>query len=222
MNNHGKPLIVALLIVSAIGLLLVIQFGIIAVTFEKLGISSTGAVLLLLGSIVGSFINLPLFSLKADKPRREVDSWLYLLLGLRPRLDFSRTIVAINIGGGLIPVVFSVYLTRIMDLSPIELIWVVAIVTLVSYLTSRPVKGAGIMMPMLVAPLTAAIFAMLVNPNQSAPLAYVGGTLGVLIGADLLRILDVRQLRAPIAAIGGAGTFDGVFITGIIAVLLTG
>jgi hypothetical protein len=30
----------------------------------------------------------------------------------------------------------------------------------------------------------------------------------------------VRRLGAPVVSIGGAGTFDGVFLTGIVAVLL--
>ncbi|MDR9481040.1 MAG: DUF1614 domain-containing protein, partial [Spiribacter sp.] len=41
-----------------------------------------------------------------------------------------------------------------------------------------------------------------------------------LLGADLMRLGNVRGLGSPIASIGGAGTFDGVFITGIVAVLL--
>jgi uncharacterized membrane protein len=75
-------------------------------------------------------------------------------------------------------------------------------------------------MPILLAPLAAALAAILLNPEQSPPLAYISGTLGVLIGADLLRLKDIRKLATPIASIGGAGTFDGIFFTGIIAVLL--
>jgi uncharacterized membrane protein len=44
--------------------------------------------------------------------------------------------------------------------------------------------------------------------------------LGTLIGADLLNLGIVSQLEAPMLSIGGAGTFDGVFLTGILAVLL--
>ena len=117
---------------------------------------------------------------------------------------------------------FSLYLLFTLDLRVADVVFVGSFVALVSYLFSRPVKGMGVMMPILVAPLTAALAAMLINQSQSAPVAYIGGTLGVLVGADLLRIMDVRRLRAPIASIGGAGTFDGVFLTGIIAVLLTG
>jgi uncharacterized membrane protein len=98
---------------------------------------------------------------------------------------------------------------------------VTGIVTLVSHLSSRPMRGIGIGMPVFVAPLAAAITAVLVDVDHSAPLAYVGGTLGVLIGADLMRFRDIRKLGAPLASIGGAGTFDGIFITGIVAVLLT-
>ena len=76
-------------------------------------------------------------------------------------------------------------------------------------------------MPVLIAPLTAALIAVAINIEHSAPLAYISGTLGVLIGADLLRLKDVRQLGAPVASIGGAGTFDGIFMTGIVAALLT-
>ena len=50
--------------------------------------------------------------------------------------------------------------------------------------------------------------------------ASISGTFGVLIGADLLNLRNLAALRAPVVSIGGAGTFDGIFLTGIIAVLL--
>jgi uncharacterized membrane protein len=51
-------------------------------------------------------------------------------------------------------------------------------------------------------------------------LAYISGSLGTLIGADLLNLDKLQGLGAPIASIGGAGTFDGIFLTGIVAVLM--
>jgi len=51
-------------------------------------------------------------------------------------------------------------------------------------------------------------------------LAYVCGVLGTLIGADLTNLEAVQEIEAPIASIGGAGTFDGVFLSSTIAVLL--
>jgi len=75
-------------------------------------------------------------------------------------------------------------------------------------------------MPIFLAPLTSAILALIIDPAHAAQLAYISGVLGVLIGADILQLKAIEDLGAPIASIGGAGTFDGIFMTGIIAVLL--
>jgi uncharacterized membrane protein len=91
----------------------------------------------------------------------------------------------------------------------------------VARLFSRPIRGLGIGIPILIAPVAAAGIAYLVDRDQAAPLAYIGGTLGVLIGADLLRLPDIRRLGVPFASIGGAGSFDGIFVTGLLAVLLS-
>jgi uncharacterized membrane protein len=102
-----------------------------------------------------------------------------------------------------------------------ELLFSIGLVSAVCYIMSRPVAGIGIGMPPLIAPFIAAIVALFVNHELAAPLAYICGTLGVLIGADILRMPDISRLGSPVASIGGAGTFDGIFLTGIVAVLLT-
>jgi uncharacterized membrane protein len=94
-------------------------------------------------------------------------------------------------------------------------------VATLSYLLSRPIPGLGIAMPIFVAPVAAALAAILLGGEESPALAYISGSLGVLIGADLLRLWDIPRLGAPIASIGGAGTFDGIFVTGLLAVLLS-
>ncbi|MGH8583209.1 MAG: DUF1614 domain-containing protein, partial [Gammaproteobacteria bacterium] len=95
------------------------------------------------------------------------------------------------------------------------------VVAAVSFAMSRPVAGIGIAMPILVAPATAALAGLILGGDEGPALAYISGSLGVLIGADLLRLSDVRRLGIPIASIGGAGTFDGIFVTGLVAVLLS-
>jgi uncharacterized membrane protein len=82
------------------------------------------------------------------------------------------------------------------------------------------VPGIGIAIPSLVPPIIAATVALLVARANVAAVAYVSGSLGTLIGADLLNLGKVQGLGAPVVSIGGAGTFDGVFLTGILAVLL--
>ena len=200
--------------------LIVLYLGVFALALDKLGLSPHSATLLLTVTLLGSAINLPLFRIDAQAPPdSETRPWPGLLPGRR--LAFTgKTIIAVNLGGALIPVAFSLYLAGSNRLAPASLLLATAIVAATCYFASRPVRGIGIGMPVFVAPLAAALTAILLEPQNSAPLAYVCGTLGVLIGADLMHIKDIRKVGVPVASIGGAGTFDGVFLTGIIAVLL--
>jgi uncharacterized membrane protein len=177
--------------------------------------------LLLSTSLLGSLINLPLFSVKAEGPPPPMPQPFRSLLKLPPMEFTGKTVVAINVGGCLVPLAFSIYLLRHNSLHPLMVISTVAMVAAVCRLASRPVPGVGIGIPMFVAPLVAAVGSMLIDPQQSAPLAYISGMLGVLIGVDLSRLGDIRKMGTPFAAIGGAGTFDGIFLSGIVAVLLT-
>jgi len=45
--------------------------------------------------------------------------------------------------------------------------------------------------------------------------------MGTLLGADLLHLREIRKYPG-IISIGGAGVFDGIFLTGIVAVFLSG
>jgi uncharacterized membrane protein len=83
------------------------------------------------------------------------------------------------------------------------------------------VPGVGIAVPIFIPPIVTAIVALGLRRWNPAPLAYIAGSLGTLIGADLLNLNKVRDLGAPVASIGGAGKFDGIFLTGVVAVLLT-
>jgi len=96
----------------------------------------------------------------------------------------------------------------------------VAVVAIITHVVARPVKGVGIATPAFIPPLVAALSAFLLQSDAPQVIAYVAGVLGTLIGADLSNLHLIPKLGAPVASIGGAGTFDGVFLSGIIAVLL--
>lgn len=222
---HGMPMrspLSLLLLILATGILItLVQIGALTVAFGKLGLSSESALLLLLTSLIGSAINLPLFSMRADAASPEtVPEPLRPLLTEAMRQFKGRTTIAVNVGGGLVPVCFSAYLMYHNPIPVLDVAISVGIMALLCYRFSRPIPGLGIGMPMLVAPIAAALIALLLNEEASAPLAYICGTLGVLIGADLMRTGDIRRMGVPIASIGGAGTFDGIFLTGLVAVLL--
>lgn len=191
-----------------------VQVGLISIAFDKLGLSPESAYMLLVCTLVGSVINLPLLTLKADGSEQTRSP-------AAEQADFKgKILIAANVGGAVVPVAFSIYL---IDHNPLGLFHVaiaVALVAVIARKFSRPIPGVGIGIPLLITPIAAALIATFVDPQQRAPLAYIGGTLGVLIGADLIRLTDIRKLGIPFAAIGGAGTFDGVFLTGLVAVLL--
>jgi len=201
-------------------LLAVIHIGVISITFSKLGLTRDSAFVLLFCSLLGSLMNIPLFTIKAKSPIKVRDVPLSGLL--RPYLKYrsGRTLIAVNVGGALIPVMFSIYLFSTQPLMLHEILIGISMVTLISYVYSFPVPGTGIGMPMIIAPVFAAIIAIMLNSEFSAPLAYISGTMGVLIGADLLNFRHISHMGAMVASIGGAGTFDGIFMTGILAVLL--
>jgi len=96
----------------------------------------------------------------------------------------------------------------------------VTVVSMVTHRFAQPVPGLGITLPLFIPPIISALIAIILAPNHAPALAYIAGTLGTLIGADLMNLKKIEALGAPVASIGGAGTFDGIFFTGILAVLL--
>ncbi len=131
----------------------------------------------------------------------------------------SHTIIAINVGGAVVPALLSIYLTVRHRLG-LRAVLGIVMVAVVVHTMAQPIRGLGISVPVFVPPLVAAATAMVLSRRSAAPLAYVAGSVGTLIGADLWNLGKISALGAPIASIGGAGTFDGVFLTGLIAVLL--
>ncbi len=216
-----SPFSLILLFLAAGLIFTMVQIGALTIAFGKLGLSRESALLLLASSLLGSLINLRLFRIQAQaaSPDDAPPALRPLLSAAMKRFD-GHTTIALNVGGALIPISFSFYLLQHHPLPLSDVMLAVFIVALVCYRFSRPIPGLGIGMPIFIAPLAAALTALFINTEMSAPLAYICGTLGVLIGADLMRTNDIRKMGVPVASIGGAGTFDGIFLTGLIAVLL--
>ncbi len=200
-------------------LIIVIQIEVFTLVLSRLGLSPSSASLLLVATFFGSTLNLPLASISSAFNYDEYKSLQHLYLP--QEFTNGRTMIMINVGGGLIPVLFSTYLILTSGLSITVVILAACLISIISYVFSRPIANIGIGMPLFIAPICAAFTATVLSPENAPALAYICGSLGVVIGADLMRIKDIRRLNTPIASIGGAGTFDGIFMTGIIAVLLT-
>jgi uncharacterized membrane protein len=128
-------------------------------------------------------------------------------------------ILAINVGGALIPTLLSFHLMAMRNIWGRALV-ATAIMAVICHMLAQPVRGVGIALPTFAPPIAAALTAALVSWEALAPLAYIGGSLGVLVGADVLNLDKLSSLGAPMASIGGAGAFDGIFVAGMLAVLL--
>src|SRR5262249_55603244 len=197
-----------------------IQINVLRYAYARLGVSSGAALLLLMGSLIGSYVNIPVW----EFPEREVQSGREVIFfGMRyvvpVVVEWPGTVIAVNVGGAVIPTLLSLYLLFRNDLW-IRGIITVAVVTAIVHWLAYPVPGVGIAVPIFVPPVATAIAAVLIARDHAAALAYVGGSLGTLVGADLLNLDVVRGLGAPVASIGGAGTFDRILLTGIVGVLL--
>jgi len=221
MKNYFSP-VHFLFFVFLLGILMMlIQVELLSFAFAKLGLPPALGLTVLFLSLLGSVINLPVTRLKNDIPLQEITQPISWGLLKMPLQSFrNETLISINFGGCLIPASLSLYLFLHSTLTLPSTLLGIFMMSMISYFFSRPIQGLGIGMPILIAPISAALVALLISPEQSAPLAYISGTLGVLIGADLLHLKDIPKLGAPHASIGGAGTFDGIFITGIVAALL--
>ncbi|HEX3725652.1 MAG TPA: DUF1614 domain-containing protein, partial [Pirellulales bacterium] len=150
-----------------------------------------------------------------------VDPWLGTRHMVPVINQWPGTILAVNLGGAVIPTILSIYLVfknQIYGQAAVG----IATVAVVVHALATPVPQMGIAVPVLIPPILSALVAMFLSRDYAAPLAYVSGCMGTLVGADLLNLGKLADLGASIASIGGAGTFDGVFLTGILAVLLAG
>ncbi len=216
------PTRLILLFAAAVFLVTIVQIGILQVVFSRLGLSADSATMLLMLTLFGSMLNLPLFTVRTDPAEQEKRLHdIPRMLLKRIQVIPGKTIIAVNVGGCVVPLAFSLYLFKHSQPDMLGVVAAVAAVTAVSHGISFSMPKVGIVMPILIAPVAAAMVALALDPEQAPALAYIGGTLGVLIGADILRLKDIGKLGEPVASIGGAGSFDGIFVTGIVAVLLT-
>ena len=222
---HYLPLtpgLFSILVILFAGLIILIQLRILRYAYMRLGVGPGAALLLLLGSLIGSYFNIPITILPGHAVRsREVVDFYGMRYVVPLVTSWPGTVLAVNVGGAVIPTLMSTDLVLRYRLWLRAAIAVVVIAGVI-HTMATPVEGVGIAVPVFAPVVTTAILAFILSREYAAPLAYIGGSMGTLIGADLLNLDKIGGLGAPVASIGGAGTFDGIFLTGILAVLLAG
>ncbi len=224
--------IIILLLIIVVPIIIIYLFLRLSETaFEMVGFSHWNATLAVFGSILGSLVDIPLTGAISSYP-----SWYVAVMSLDPQsfpTTFHSLYLAVNLGGCIIPLIISAHLLLSRQASFGKSLLGMAVVAGITYYVAEAVPGEGIVLPFWLSPLLAAIMGLALARGYrgSPPLAYISGTIGTLIGADILSVLTPGVLPAlsplnlhrsqPVAlSIGGAGVFDGIFLTGIIAVLL--
>ena len=216
------PALFSILVMLFVGLIILIQLRILRYAYLRLGISPGMALLLLFGSLIGSYFNIPI-TLLSGQP--VISGEVIDFYGMRYVVPLVHawpgTVLAVNVGGAVIPTLMSTYLVLRYRLWFKAMI-AIAVIAIIIHAMATPVHGVGIAVPVLAPVVVTAVLAFLLSRDYAAPLAYIGGSMGTLVGADLMNLDKISNLGAPVTSIGGAGTFDGIFLTGILAVLLAG
>jgi len=198
-------------------LFLLIPMQILAYGFSKLGLSPASGILFFGLSLIGSTINIPIRE-EIGYEEEELSPFFSLLFGhIRP--PAQKKILAINLGGAILPTILALYLLFFRARLIPTLIATLVMVVLTKRL-ARPVPNIGIVMPALIPPIFSVLLAWLLASSDPAPVAYISGVLGTLIGADLLNLNRIEKMSKGVMSIGGAGVFDGIFLVGIIALIL--
>ncbi|MCD6409433.1 MAG: DUF1614 domain-containing protein [Candidatus Verstraetearchaeota archaeon] len=214
--------------------------GAVTTAFRILGLTATQGLMIATGmlffSIILSAVDVVVY--RVEKPFSELEMEFTTVFGIpypvpRLRLTTKEMLVTVNVGGAIIPLAISASMIYLLSLKPdaaptfAAMLLTTMVVTLVSYYFSRIVPGVGIVLPAFLPPMvsglaTVAFTGVLGVLKYALPVAYVGAVLGTLIGADLLNLAKyLDRLEAPLVSIGGAGTFDGIYLSGIIALVFT-
>jgi uncharacterized membrane protein len=209
-----------LLFLALAALVFLVELRVLAYAYRKIGVHPRYVFMVMVLSLVGSHVNIPLYSVPVSHLSPPEQVWMFgRPYVVPPAVEQRRTVVAVNLGGALIPIAVSVYLALRTGLIVRMAIGVLVVASVVHSL-AHVVPGVGIAVPMVLPPLIAAAVALLIAFRRAPPVAYVSGAMGTLLGADVWNLARITDLGAPIVSIGGAGTFDGIFLTGIIAGLL--
>ncbi len=201
-------------------LFVLLQIDVITFAFIEIGVPHHYILAALLSTLLGSFFNIPLKKIPQEEMESEGRVNFFGFTYVIPVWKKEVTILAVNIGGAVIPTLISIYLLLKTDLY-LASFAATLLMTAATFKLAKPMRGVGIVIPFFVPPILAAFIAGIVAYHHAPVIAYISGTLGTLIGGDLLNLKKIRRLGAPMASIGGAGTFDGIFLTGILSVLLS-
>src|ERR1700734_2356043 len=141
---HYLPLtpgLFSILVFLVVGLILLIQLRILRYAYMRLGVGPGIALLLLFGSLIGSYFNIPVTVLPGVPVRSgEVVDFFGMRYVVPVVVRWPGTVLAVNVGGAVIPTLMSAYLVLRYQLWGQATIAVIAI-ALIIHSMAPPVHG---------------------------------------------------------------------------------
>lgn len=221
------------IIVFAILLLILIPLlilGLAGAAFSRLGFSWIAAVAVIILMIVGYFVNIPVWTFRdPGYPAGCAEAVVFDAFSGEP-VDTGQhsTIITINLGGFIIPVAISGYLLYETYHISGETIFLplaisLAAVALIVAILTRIQPPLKISVPLIIPSLVAVACGFLLNGGaglEAAVSAFIGGTMGIILGATAILLIKRRQTGVRLISVGGAGMFGSLFLCALLSTLI--
>ncbi|MHB8584308.1 MAG: DUF1614 domain-containing protein [Thermoplasmatota archaeon] len=171
--------------------------------FARFGFGREEVALVTLGSLAGWAVNLPIAPL-------------------------GQSLLTLNVGGALLALLLAGIWLYKRVLPPVRTVGGIALVAVVAHAVVQfdPAQGIVALFPyFFLPPIAAFLYAVLVcapDPRKSVPVGFTSGSIGALVGADLVNLPAVgahftqSATDSAIVSVGGAGVFDMVFLAGVL------
>ncbi len=190
-----------------LALSLLVALFIFAGVFSEVGFTRLEVWVLILASVVGGTLPVNFFD-----------------VGL---VRVGRATVAINLVGAGVPLWLSVRILLSGRVGPLEALVGLLFSIYAAYEISTFDPSVGILVDhFTLVPLVSALVAVLVRGPLNTctpPLAYFYGSMGVLVGADVMRlpaVVSYDHVDEVMVSIGGVGVADAVFMAGITSIAM--
>jgi uncharacterized membrane protein len=210
-------------------LLPVLFYELMRRSLENLGVAPDLALIFFLATLAGGAIDIPIRRIPSERIVRADPLAILGLAGALPHLTEMRrhTVIAVNVGGAVIPGTMAAW--QVLRLARVEegalgtmaaLAISAGINVWVSWKLARPIPMVGVAVPGLVPGLLAAASAIFLAVDHAPGVAYVAGVAGPLVGGNILHLRDARRAPIGVLSIGGAGAFDAIVFSSVLAAFL--
>jgi uncharacterized membrane protein len=191
-------------------------------------IGSFALMIILFSMLLGSIAEIPLFRTRTKKPEQlfryaPILEDIYSVpvvkeLSIGKDRVFNTTVTA-NLGGAIIPALATIYLLLTQPNNTALEIMLIVVVAV--SLLCEMMGGIGLIVPDYIG-LIALPFSLIVSPENAASVTFIAGVGGILTG-NIISVLTFNKERTGSAfiSIGGAGSFKAIYLTTIIASLLS-